>query len=484
MALKARFLFTSFLFCFILAAFQSSAAIHLILKGKVADQNGRGLSGVMVTDGTNCVFTNAGGKYRLESTTAADFVYITVPSGYQVPVMNYQANFYVAIPKNGQRSFTANFKLSKLEGGDTRHYTILWADPQINTQEHADKLHAQVVSDTRKHAAELRKIAPVVGISAGDITWDEPKMIAEYQKAIRDTEVPFFQVLGNHDMDINTRSDETSEASFKKAFGPTWYSFNRGNAHYVVLDNVFYYSNSYNYIGYITEKQFKWLAQDLAAVKPGSPVFVSMHISAYTNEKTRENKKEDNPGNITFNRKYLYELLKPFNAHLLTGHTHYNENRVEHGIYEHIHAAVCSAWWTGPVCADGTPGGYGVYEVNGDDVSWYYKSIGENKDFQMKIYGPGAYKNRPESITANVWNWDPEWKVRWFQDGKAMGDMQQVTDYDADALKYLNGSTKYTWMKARLTDHLFTAKPSADAKLIKVEVTDRFGTIYNKEIKL
>ncbi len=65
-----------------------------------------------------------------------------------------------------------------------------------------------------------------------------------------------------------------------------------------------------------------------------------------------------------------------------------------------------------------------------------------------------------------------------------MGSMQQTTDYDADAVKYLNGSVKYTWMKARLTDHLFTATPSSSAKIIKVEAIDRFGTAYTEEIKL
>jgi hypothetical protein len=470
--------------CFFLVSFQPKGSIHIILKGKVTDQTGKAIRGVMVTDGTNCVFTNATGKYLLESTNEADFVYITVPSGYEIPVTDYVAKFYVEIPKAAKGSFAANFRLSKMKQNDQKHYTIVWADPQINNQDHADKLHEQVVTDTRMHVAQLLKNGPVTGIAAGDLSWDQPNMISEYKKAIKNTGIPFYQVLGNHDMDINTRSDEKSDQTYKKSFGPTWYSFNRGNAHYIVLDNVFYYSNTYNYIGYITEKQLKWLEQDLAVVKPGAPVFVSMHISAYTNEKAREQKKEDDPGNITFNRKYLYEMLKPYNAHLLTGHTHYNENRIEDGIYEHIHAAVCSAWWTGPVCEDGTPGGYGVYEVNGNKVSWYYKSLGESKDFQMKVYGLGTYKSRPQSITANVWNWDPQWIVRWYEDGKAMGNMQQITDFDADAIKYLNSSTKYTWMKAGLTDHLFSATPSSTTKILKIEAVDRFGNLYTKEIKL
>ena len=48
--------------------------------------------------------------------------------------------------------------------------------------------------------------------------------------------------------------------------GPTWYSFNRGKAHYIVLDNVFYYSDCYNYMVYISEKLFMWLELDLGSV--------------------------------------------------------------------------------------------------------------------------------------------------------------------------------------------------------------------------
>lgn len=476
-------LFTGMLWLF-LVSLQSKSTVHITLKGKVVDEFGKGIPSVMVTDGTNCVFTSANGKYLLQSTNEAEFVYITVPSGYEIPNDEKIAKFYHPISNVKKGVFTSDFSLVKMQQSDTKHFTIVWADPQINTDEHARKLNEDVAEDTRKHAEELRKIGPVTGIAAGDIYWDNPKMVEPYKNAVRTSGISFFQVLGNHDMDINTRSDEKADETFKRSFGPTWYSFNRGKAHYVVLDNVFYYSDNYNYIGYITEKQLKWLAQDLAAVEPGSPVFVSMHIPLYTHEKEREKLKQDNQGNVTFNRKFLYEMLKSFKAHILTGHTHYNENRIEGEVYEHIHAAVCSAWWTGPVCEDGTPGGYGVYEVNDNEVRWYYKSTGKPSSYQMKVYGRNSYPSRPETITANVWNWDPKWQVIWYEDGRKIGPMKQVLDYDADALKYLNGNSKYTWMKARLTDHLFTAKPSANAKTIKVEVIDRFGITFTEEIKL
>lgn len=462
----------------------SNMPVHL--KGQVLDESGKGLPGVAVTDGTSIVLTDKKGVYNFYATSNTPFVYISLPAGYEIPNDNGVAQFYKKI-QHAKGTFSADFRLKKLNQSDKKHYTILWADPQINTDEQAQKLITVSAPDTRAHVQELLKEGPVHGITAGDIYWDNFKMIPPYQKAVEATGIPFFQVLGNHDMDYNVRSDEASDNTFHEHFGPSWYSFNRGNAHYVVLDNVFYYANGYNYIGYISEQQLKWLEQDLAHLKPGAPVFVSMHISGYTHEKRRNKRKEDNPGNITFNRNALYSLLKPFNAHLLTGHTHYNENVKEGGVYEHITAALCGAWWTGPICDDGTPAGYGVYEVDGDQVRWYYKAVGQPKTYQMRVYNKGSYAKKPNDVAVNVWNWDKDWRVVWYEDGVLKGPMNQQTDFDGEAVRLMEGADKpgiYSWIEPNLTDHLFFATPAASAKTITIEVTDRFTNKYTETIQL
>ena len=459
---------------------------HLLLQGRVLSADGKPLANIPVTDGNTIVSTNAKGAYTIASSNEAMFVYITIPAGYEIPAKDNMAFFYKEI-KPVNAIFKADFVLSKLKQDDTRHYAIVWADPQINNKEEAEMLLATAVPDTKELTKRLSATGPVHGIAAGDLSWDAPLIIPAYKKAISETGIPFYQVLGNHDMDINVRTDEQSDSTFKKNMGPSWYSFNRGRAHYVVLDNVFYYSQGYNYMGYITEKQFRWLQQDLQKVAPGSLVFVSMHISAYTEEKRRQNAREDNLGAITVNRKYLYELLKPFKAHILTGHTHYNENRTEAGVYEHIHAAVCGTWWISKLCGDGTPRGYGVYEINGDSLSWYYKSIGYDQNYQMRVYQRGVYKNKPGDIAVNVWNYDSKWTVQWYEDGILKGSMRQETDRDADELAFLTGPerpAKYPWAQALLTDHLFFATPLATAKNIRIVVTDRFGRQYNQEMLL
>lgn len=467
-------------------ALAQSSTVFVRVEGAVQDERGKGIAGVAVTDGFNVVRTDAKGQYTLQSTSKAPFVYISLPSGYEIPADNGIPKFYRKI-KPQKHVFRADFSLRKMERSDSRHYTILWADPQINNSEQAQQMHAAAVPDTKALAAELQKTGPVHGIVAGDIYWDAPAIIPEYKKAVKEMGIPFFQVLGNHDMDINVRSDEHSDSTFRANFGPAWYSFNRGAAHYVVLDNVFYYADGYNYIGYLTERQLKWLEQDLAFVKPGSPVFISMHIPGYTEEKRRYKRDKDHIGNITLNRRFLYDLLKPFNAHILTGHTHYNENYFEGNVYEHIHGSVCGAWWTTPICDDGTPAGYGVYEVNGMDVRWYYKSIGKPKGHQIRVYNRGAYPRKPGDVAVNVWNWDKDWKVVWYEDGVLKGAMRQEVGYDADAIRLMEGKDKpgkYAWIEPSLTDHLFFATPSPTATKVVLEVTDRFGNIYREEVVL
>ncbi|PIQ22524.1 MAG: metallophosphoesterase, partial [Cytophagales bacterium CG18_big_fil_WC_8_21_14_2_50_42_9] len=143
--------------------------------------------------------------------------------------------------------------------------------------------------------------------------------------------------------------------------------------------------------------------------------------------------------------------------------------------------AVCGAWWTGPICTDGTPNGYGVYEVKGSDLKWYYKSVGKDRNHQFRIYPKGSVADRPDEIVVNVWNWDPEWKVNWFENGKSQGNMKQEVGLDPLSVQLHAGDqlpAKHKFVDPTLTDHLFYAKPAAGTKEIKIEVTDRFGQVY------
>ena len=147
---------------------------------------------------------------------------------------------------------------------------------------------------------------------------------------------------------------------------------------------------------------------------------------------------------------------------------------------EHNTAAVCGTWWKADICLDGTPRGYGVYEVDGKDVKWYYKSSGFPREHQFRTYPVGSSKDYPSDIIANVWNWDKLWKVEWLEDGKRMGDMVQYTLLDPYASVVCADKEKmvYTWIAPKATQHLFRATPQNKNARIEIKVTDRFGKKY------
>lgn len=450
----------------------------ITIKGKV-HQKGAGIAGVPVTDGYNIVLTDKAGRYTLESNATAEFVYITVPRGYAIPHEKGIAKFYQPLKASGS-GMTADFALQKLATDDTKHTFAVWADPQMIDKKDTNQLITVSAPDLRELATQYDQ--NMFAIGCGDLVWDHFELFEDYKKAVEVTGLPFYQVIGNHDMNITARSDDGSAQTFKSLFGPTYYSFNRGEIHYVILDDVFFIGPPKKYIGYLTEKQLQWLEQDLAHVKPGSTVVVALHIPVDSGDKRRNKLKEESLGGVVSNRAELYRILKPYKTHIMSGHTHICEKVIGENTIEHIHGAVCGAWWTGPICTDGTPSGYGVYEVNGPELKWYYKSFGKDRKHQFRAYPKGAVPERPDDIVVNVWNWDPEWKVTWFENGTRQGEMHQQTALDPMAVQLQAGEklpAKHKWVDPTLTDHLFFAKPSKNAKEIRIEVTDRFGQVYS-----
>jgi hypothetical protein len=312
------------------------------------------------------------------------------------------------------------------------------------------------------------KNIPVHGITVGDIVWDSLDLFADYNKAVELMGIPFFQALGNHDMDYRQGGDETSDRTFQQFYGPTYYSFNRGKAHYIVLDDVRYLGTERNYDAYISEAQLAWMEKDLKFVPKDALVIINLHIPVHSAVK---------------NNKDFYAILADFtNVHIMSGHTHYNKNVLKNNIFEHNHGTVCGAWWTGPICEDGTPSGYGVYEVDGTNLKWFYQPTGLDRKKQMRIYVDELTKQK--RLIANVWNYDPKWKVEYYLDGKHMGELQPELGYDPLAVKLYKGDklpTGRTFAEPKKTDHIFLAHFEPTVKKVKVVVTDRFGEQFTAE---
>ena len=451
---------------------------NILFSGKVSDGRS-GIAGVAVTDGINITHTDAKGQYKLLSNSTAEFVYITIPSGYDVPLKDGIPCFYVPVTDKIQSKQTCNFELKKSFLDDNNHTMVVWADPQIYFEEEL-LLAANAAKDVQALAAQSE--TPFFGVVCGDIVGDYPEYYDPIKKILADTGVPFFYLPGNHDMQLNVRSDDLSNGIYRKAFGPDYYSFNRGKVHYVALNDAFYVGRTYWYIGYLPERQLSWLQQDLASVPAGSTVIIMMHIPA----STRKTQETEEMHKTLQNRQHLHDMLRPYHAHIFSGHMHYNDNFVitDH-LFEHVHAAVCASFWQTTQCSDGTPQGYGVYEINDNEVKWYYKSLGFDRNFQFRAYPVGVNPEKPAAITVNVWNYDPLWKVNWYENGIFKGEMTQYSGHDPFATDYINKNKhkfRYNWISTAPTEHLFYAEPSSPDVKIIVEVIDRFGNRFVEDL--
>ena len=447
--------------------------------------SGKGVPEVSVTDGRSVVRTDRAGRYELESDGHAEFVYISVPAGYEVPLRNYAPSFYRNVQKETSDALRVDFEISATGEDETRHLFFVWADVQVYEPHEVDYV-AEAAGDVRQvvDAAGL----PAAGVTCGDIIgeWNySPSLFLPVMKATSSSGVPFRCVIGNHDMDMDARSNEGSKRTFKSLFGPTYYSFDKGQVHYVVLDNVFFLSLGYRTVGYIEESQLQWLENDLSYVQDGSTVIVCMHIPAYSREARRQEWSKEELNKITCNRRALYDILKSYNVHLCTAHEHYAENYVmSESLIEHVHPPLSGLFWQSHWSMDGVPWGYMVYEIDGQDVKWYYKPVGESADEQFYAYPAGADPARPDRVTVNVWNYDPAWKVRWYENGEFRGDMVRYSGWDrtivSDVEARREKEFKWKYLGAGETEHLFYAEPSSPDAEIVIEVTDRFGKVYRK----
>lgn len=454
------------------------AAAPVRIRGRVTAL-GRGVSKAGISDGLRVVSTDQDGRFELVSDGRQEFVSLCPPAGYGIPAASTGVSrLYQPIRATRAGEASAIFSLPPLGRPDDTHASVVLADPQTQDAYEMSRFHQETVPDVEATVKALGDL-PVFGVADGDIMYDHLELYGDYIRAVTAMGVPFFQVVGNHDLDLDAATDEDSTATFSRHFGPTHYSFNRGRIHYLVLDDVFYYQGGY--IGYLAADQLKWLEADLARVEKGSPVVVFLHIPLRSSLFERHGRPRPELSNTVTNREALLRLLEPYRSHLISGHTHECEHRLHGKVAEHTLGATCGAWWTGEICHDGSPNGYGVFEARGEELRWRYKATGQAAEAMARVYPVGSDPGAPNELVANVWDWDPSWSVVWYENGERKGAMARRNGTDPIAAVAMTGPDlpkRRGWVEPVPTAHLFYAPVSRTARDVKVEVRDGFGRVW------
>lgn len=420
---------------------------------------------VVISDGFKTVVTDNFGDFSFETTGGAQYIIMSVPSEYEIPLKDGYPDFYREIDTD-VTIFEVDFHLTKLENGKEDNFTLLAvADPQVRKTAHTERLKNETIPDIKE---EINSHERIYGTTLGDLIQGPFDLFEGVKDAFVSTEIPFFHTIGNHDFD-GTDLINSATSEYRKLFGPLDYSFNRGDVHIVIMNNVFNYTVPRYKWGF-SKEQIEWLKSDLKHISKDNMLIVCVHVPVL-------------PSTTMVRKDEFLEILTGYNeTHILSGHWHANRNYIDEkrNIYEHLTGAACGTWWSGITNKCGAPNGYGVYEIEGNKMkNWYYKSTFYKKDYQIRMLPPFTFGDSDGYVIANIWNADDYWKIELLEDGVSTGEMTKYSDFAPEIFKLhkeyeIDEGT--SWYQK--TNHLYKKKPNNPDAKFRIRATDKFGNNY------
>lgn len=504
----------------------------------IVSSAGVGVENVVVSDGAEVTVTNEKGIYQLKSAKKWGYVFISVPSGYEVPSVGVLPQFHRALKNSADVVERADFKLEKVDGQDSYKIFMLGDMHLVNRMGDLGQF-AQFTSDLTDYMTR-HKGEKMYALTLGDMTWDLywysnsyyfPQYLNTINSQIKNLQI--FHTMGNHDNDFQTRSDYDAAVKYVDQICPTYYSFNIGKVHYVVMDDIdcssYDGTESRNYVKSLSAEQLDWLAKDLSHVAKTTPVVVAMHAQVFY--PTTSGFKIDHD---QVNTLRLFDILDGYTVRFVTGHTHKLFNVTPdapivdgHNFREYNSGSVCASWWWSGnltpgihIGTDGTPGGYGIWDVTGTDFQCLYKSTGWPEEYQFRSYDlnnvhfsmadvplmpsdisasvKNAYmqyvnaypQNNDNEVLINIWNWNSDWTLSVVDENRKTLPYTEVWAYDPlhiaalSVKRFNNAGLKLTplFITDKFT-HFFKVKADdADTDLV-ITVKDEFGNEWTENMQ-
>ncbi|GIV01204.1 MAG: hypothetical protein KatS3mg015_0034 [Fimbriimonadales bacterium] len=470
----------------------------------VRDAGEPGIPRVRVSNGEQIVSSDRDGRWRLPYDDDTIF-FVIKPAGWMTPVdENNLPKFYRIHKPNGSPRLryggvaptgplpaSIDFPLYRRPEGP-RFSAILLGDTQTRDIREVGYLREDILD-------HLVGTDALFGMTLGDLVFDDLDVLGPYKEAVGRVGIPWYNVLGNHDMNYDAEGDEHSDETFERHFGPSTYSFDVGHVHFVVLDNVYWTVISEgrrSYVGGLSDEQFHFLEADLRGVPADRLVVLTMHIPI--------------PSMREGDRKRLLGILSK-HPHTLSvsAHTHTQEHvflKEEDGFtgpvpHHHvINVTASGSWWQGSpdergvphtTMRDGAPNGWSVFRFDGNRYEIDFYPASRPATWQMNIEVRDRLKRSDEDwnvFYVNVFAGSERSTVRYRLDREGpWEEMEHVRRpdpwyarlYERDRsltapyrpLPAPSDST-HLW-EGRLPESLKTG-----AHLLEVETTDMFGRTF------
>jgi len=472
-------------------------------KNGIHDEGEPGIPKVAVSNQREVVVTNAEGKWKLPHGDDTIF-FVIKPSGWKTPVNEVQLPqfYYIHKPNGSPKNFryagveptgplpeSINFPLTPAEEPDT-FKAIFFGDPQPRNIQQIDYMAHDVI-------AELIGTDAKFGVTLGDILFDDLDLFEASNANVAMIGIPWYNVVGNHDINFDSPNDRDSDETFHKHFGPNYYSFDYGAVHFLVLDDVEWgrtsSSGKKTYVGGLDKDQLTFIRNDLALVPEEKLVMLMMHIPLTTME----------------NRTELYRLIekRPYSLSI-SGHTHWHAHQYItkadgwEGAEPHHHivnVTVSGTWWKGKkdelgiphaTMRDGAPNGYSIITFDGVNHTLDFKAARQPASYQLSIHAPDSVESvdsDPNYVYVNVFNGSEKSKVRMKVGDGEWTEMEKVLEPDPHYVETRNREIETNPDGSQLngpiaSGHLWkTQLPtglSLGNYLIEVEATDAYERMH------
>lgn len=476
------------------------------------DRKEKGIQGVSVSNGTDVVQTDSKGQYTLPLGND-NILFVIKPSGYKTPVdqNNLPAFYYTHKPQGspalefkgsaptGPLPASVDFGLTPYQEEDN-FTALIFGDPQAYNLAEMDYFYRGVVKEVEGRQGVS------FGISLGDLVGNDLSLFNPYIDALKKIGIPWYNLMGNHDMNFDAKTDSLSDETYEAHFGPANYAFNQGQVHFIVLDDILYPDprDEKGYWGGLRPDQLAFVANDLKFVPKDKLIVLAFHIPIW--EEGDSFRDED--------RQQLFDLLKDYPYTLnLSAHTHIQNQRFFTDAegwkgakphHEYNAGTTSGDWYSGelneqgiPVSTmrDGTPKGYAYLRFTGNQYVIDYKVAGKPADYQIEIYAPKvvpAQKRTSALIYANFFMGSHHDTLEYRIDNGKWKVMNFTETFDPAYLNLLN-----KWDQAEElmpgrrpgnpseSTHLWTGNIPANLKagehVIEVRVKDRYGRTFSQK---